>query len=83
MVLGIITAAAACPAIVGTNEAVQQGQRQNARDRHRGTKTNLIVACSTASRLGREINGCRVVLSDEKVSWPIGYHPLFVGRSEY
>jgi hypothetical protein len=30
MVLGIITAIAACPAIVGTTEAVRQGQRKNA-----------------------------------------------------
>jgi len=67
MVLGILTAVAACPAIIGTTEAVQQGQKQNAREQHRGRKTNLIVTCSTASRLGREINGCQVVLSDEKV----------------
>ena len=67
MVLGILTAVAACPAIIGTTEAVRQGQRQNAREKHRGLKTNLFINCSTASRRGKEIDGCTVVLSDGKV----------------
>ncbi|KAF2796635.1 hypothetical protein K505DRAFT_158721 [Melanomma pulvis-pyrius CBS 109.77] len=67
MVLGILTAIAACPAIIGTTEAVRQGQRQNAREKHRGLKTNLIANCSTISRAGREINGCQIVLSDGKL----------------
>jgi hypothetical protein len=67
MVLGVLTAVAACPAIIGTNEAVQQGQKQNAKERHRGQKTNLAITCSSATALGKEINGCEVVLSDEKV----------------
>lgn len=68
MVLGILTAVGACPAIVGTTEAVQQGQKQNARERKRGEKTNLTVLCSGATERGKEINGCEVVLSDNKVS---------------
>ncbi|KAF2429004.1 hypothetical protein EJ08DRAFT_671249 [Tothia fuscella] len=64
MVFGIITAIAACPAIVGTNEAVMQGQRQNMKERHRGLKTSLYVNCVTASRGGAEVNGGRVVLRD-------------------
>jgi hypothetical protein len=67
MVLGILTAIAACPAIIGTTEAVRQGQRQNAREKHRGLKTSLSVICSRASRAGREIDGCEVVLSENKV----------------
>jgi hypothetical protein len=67
MVLGILTAIAACPAIIGTTEAVRQGQRQNAREKHRGLKTNLSVKCSRASSGGREIDGCAVVLSNDKV----------------
>jgi hypothetical protein len=67
MVLGILTAIAACPAIIGTTEAVRQGQRQNAREKHRGLKTNLAVACSRATKAGREIDGCEVVLSENKV----------------
>jgi hypothetical protein len=67
MVLGILTAIAACPAIIGTTEAVRQGQRQSAREKHRGLKTNLSVLCSRASKAGREIDGCEVVLSENKV----------------
>jgi hypothetical protein len=67
MVLGILTAIAACPAIIGTTEAVRQGQRQNAREKHRGLKTNLAVACSRATKAGREIDGCEMVLSENKV----------------
>jgi hypothetical protein len=67
MVLGILTAIAACPAIIGTTEAVRQGQRQNAREKHRGLKTNLSVVCSRATKGGREIDGCEIVLSENKV----------------
>lgn len=70
MVLGILTAIAACPAIIGTTEAVRQGQRQNAREKHRGLKTNLAVACSRATKAGREIDGCEMVLSENKVRKP-------------
>lgn len=67
MVLGILTAIAACPAIIGTTEAVRQGQRQNAREKHRGLKTNMFVNCSNVSSAGKEVDGCEVVLSDNKV----------------
>ncbi|KAF1914570.1 hypothetical protein BDU57DRAFT_588842 [Ampelomyces quisqualis] len=67
MVLGILTAIAACPAIIGTTEAVRQGQRQNAREKHRGLKTNLSVVCSRTTKGGREIDGCEVVLSENKL----------------
>ncbi|KAL1799757.1 hypothetical protein ACET3X_000099 [Alternaria dauci] len=67
MVLGILTAIAACPAIIGTTEAVRQGQRQNAREKHRGLKTNLLVSCSRVTRNGREIDQSEVVLSENKL----------------
>jgi hypothetical protein len=67
MVLGILTAIAACPAIIGTTEAVRQGQRQSAKEKHRGLKMNLSVKCARATSGGREIDGCAVVLSDDKV----------------
>lgn len=67
MVLGILTAIAACPAIIGTTEAVRQGQKSNAKEKHRGLKTNLIASCTSISRTGGEINGGVVVLSDNKV----------------
>ncbi|KAJ5292185.1 hypothetical protein N7478_001436 [Penicillium angulare] len=46
MVLELLTAIAACPAIVGTTEAVRQSQRTNAKEKHRGVKSNLIVSCA-------------------------------------
>lgn len=70
MVLGIITSIAACPAIIGTTEAVRQGQRQNAREQHRGRKSNLLVSCSDPSRKARDINGGTVVLRNNKVRNP-------------
>jgi len=69
MVFGIITAIAACPAIVGTNEAVMQGQKQNAKEKHRGQKSNLVVNCATSSRFASVVNGASVVLQNNKVSW--------------
>ena len=79
MVLGILTAIAACPAIIGTTEAVRQGQRQNAREKHRGLKTNLSVSCSRATRSGREIDQCEVVLSENKVKHSLlGLRPTLV-----
>lgn len=68
MVFGIITAIAACPAIVGTNEAVMQGQKQNAREKHRGLKSNLVANCATTSRFVSVVNGASIVLQNNKVS---------------
>jgi len=72
MVLGILTSIAACPAIIGTTEAVRQGQAQNAREKHRGTKTNLVARCARKSSWGREVEGGLVVLRDHKVGGCIG-----------
>jgi hypothetical protein len=67
MVLGILTSIAACPAIIGTTEAVRQGQKQNSRQSHRGRKSNLLVSCSDPSRKARDIHGGSVVLRGNKV----------------
>ncbi|KAI9840640.1 MAG: hypothetical protein M1837_001409 [Sclerophora amabilis] len=67
MVLGLITAIAACPAIVGTTEAVRQGQRSNAKERHRGRKTNIVASCASTSPGSKQIDGGTVILSDQKV----------------
>jgi len=67
MVLGILTAIAACPAIIGTTEAVRQGQRKSAKEQHRGVKNNLIVSCYRPTKLGSEINGGSVVLRNNKL----------------
>jgi hypothetical protein len=67
MVLGILTAIAACPAIIGTTEAIRQGQRNNAKERHRGQKSNLIASCPSKSSQSAKINGRVVVLRKNKV----------------
>jgi hypothetical protein len=67
MVFGILTAIAVCPAIVGTTEAVRQGQRKNSKEIHRGLKSNLFVSCTTNTRAGKEVNGSAIVLRNGKV----------------
>ncbi|MCJ1452187.1 hypothetical protein MMC28_002529 [Mycoblastus sanguinarius] len=67
MVLGILTAVAACPAIIGTTEAVRKGQSQNAKERHRGQKANLVVQCTKTSKQSAQIDGGMVLLRDHKV----------------
>jgi len=67
MVLGILTSIAACPAIIGTTEAVRQGQTQNKRQQHRGRKSNLLVSCSDPCRKARDIHGGTIILRDKKL----------------
>lgn len=67
MAFGILTAIAACPAIVGTTEAVRQGQRQNAREEHRGRKSHLVVRLPSKNIYSSNFDGARVVLKDKKV----------------
>ena len=67
MVLGILTAVAACPAIIGTTEAVRQGQKKNAKEKHRGQKANLVVSCPNRSSHSAQIEGGLVVLRNNKV----------------
>ncbi|KAL6716541.1 hypothetical protein ACLMJK_006108 [Lecanora helva] len=67
MVLGILTSVAACPAIIGTTEAVRQGQKQNEREKHRGQKVNLTVRCTRKSSYSSQIDGGLVVLRDHKL----------------
>ncbi|KAF8850881.1 hypothetical protein BDZ45DRAFT_679507 [Acephala macrosclerotiorum] len=67
MPLGIITSIAACPAIIGTTQAVEQGQKQNSREKHRSRKANLLVTCNDPSRKAREIHGGTVVLRNNKL----------------
>lgn len=70
MVLGLLTAIAACPAIIGTTEAVRSGQNKNAKEKHRGQKTNLVASCVKSSSQSAQINGGMVVLKNHKVRFP-------------
>ena len=67
MVLGILTSIAACPAIVGTTEAIRYGQKQNQRDEHRGRKNNLSVTLHRHSEYSPQFNGASVVLKENKL----------------
>lgn len=68
MVLGLLTAIAACPAIIGTTEAVRQGQNKNAKEKHRGQKSNLIARCPNSKSSKRsQVDGRLVVLRENKV----------------
>lgn len=67
MVLGLLTAIAACPAIIGTTEAVRSGQNKNAKEKHRGQKTNLVASCVKSSSQSAQINRGMVVLKNHKV----------------
>ena len=79
MVLGLLTAIAACPAIIGTTEAVRQGQNQNAKEKHRGQKTNLVASCVKNSSQSAQINGGMVVLKNHKVRFLLPKSPTWRG----
>jgi hypothetical protein len=72
MVLGIITAVAACPAIVGTTEAIRYAQRQNVREEHRGRKSNLTITLYRHSNYSPRFDGAKVVLKDSKLYVDVG-----------
>lgn len=87
MDLGIITSIAACPAIVGTNEAIKLGQQKSEKEKHRSIKTNLVVQCVGESRHKAQIHGGFVVLKHNRVGttlYPYAYintiNPSGVGR---
>jgi hypothetical protein len=68
MVLGLLSAVAACPAIIGTTEAVRQGQKSNAREKHRGRKVNLIIRLPNKNEYSPRFDESLIVLKDGKVS---------------
>ncbi|WWD06126.1 hypothetical protein V865_004211 [Kwoniella europaea PYCC6329] len=68
MVLGILSAVAACPAIVGTTEAVRHGQKAQAKEAHRGQKVNMIARLPTPiPGYSEKFEGSLVVLKDNKL----------------
>ncbi|KAK4561678.1 hypothetical protein LTR86_004357 [Recurvomyces mirabilis] len=67
MVLGILTAVAAAPAIVGTTEAIRQGQKENRREEQRGRKNNLTVTLLRRSPYRVQFDGASIVLKDNKL----------------
>lgn len=68
MVFGILTAVAACPAIIGTTEAVRYGQKKNNREEHRGRKYHLTVTLAQRrSPYCPYFDGCPIVLHHNKL----------------
>ncbi|WRT63555.1 uncharacterized protein IL334_000460 [Kwoniella shivajii] len=68
MVLGILSAVAACPAIVGTTEAVRHGQKAQAKEVHRGQKVNLVVRLPVpVAGYSEKFEGSLIVLKENKV----------------
>ncbi|KAH7053194.1 hypothetical protein B0J12DRAFT_710103 [Macrophomina phaseolina] len=67
MVLSMLLALNACPAMLGTQEAIRQSQSKERREEHRARRCNLIATCVKSSIRSREINGRQVVLRDQKL----------------
>jgi hypothetical protein len=67
MVLGVLSAVVACPAIVGTTEAIRHGQKQNQREEHRGRKYNLTVTLLKPSCYTSQFNSAPIVLCNNKL----------------
>lgn len=67
MVLSILIAAITAPGLLGSQEAIRQGQSKDKREEHRARRCNLVVGCVKPSPKGREIDGCPVVLRNGKL----------------
>ncbi|PVI01702.1 hypothetical protein DM02DRAFT_494474, partial [Periconia macrospinosa] len=67
MVLGILIAVVAAPALLGSQEAIRQSQSKEKREEHRARRCNLIASCVKSSARSREINGRPVVLRNGKL----------------
>lgn len=67
MVLGILIAAIVAPGLLGSQEAIRQGQSKDKREEHRARRCNLIATCVKSSPRSREIDGRPVVLRNGKL----------------
>jgi hypothetical protein len=67
MVLSIIIASLVAPGLLGSQEAIRQGQAKDKREEHRARRCNLIANCVTSSARSREIDGRPVVLRNGKL----------------
>ncbi|KAH6633023.1 hypothetical protein C7974DRAFT_452167 [Boeremia exigua] len=67
MVLGILIAVVTAPGLLGSQEAIRQGQSKDKREEHRARRCNLIATCVKSSARSREIDGRPVVLRDGKL----------------
>ncbi|KAH7135737.1 hypothetical protein B0J11DRAFT_596964 [Dendryphion nanum] len=67
MVLSVLVAIIAAPALLGTQEAIRQSQAKEKREEHRARRCNLIATCVKSSMRSREINGRPLVLKNGKI----------------
>ncbi|OAL53978.1 hypothetical protein IQ07DRAFT_473293, partial [Pyrenochaeta sp. DS3sAY3a] len=67
MVLSILIATIAAPALLASQEAIRQSQSKEKREEHRARRCNLIATCVKSSVRSREIDGRPVVLRDGKL----------------
>ncbi|KAF2248026.1 hypothetical protein BU26DRAFT_388967, partial [Trematosphaeria pertusa] len=67
MVLSVLVAIIAAPALLGTQEAIRQGQAKDKKEEHRARRCNLIATCVKSSMRSLEINGRPIVLRDGKL----------------
>lgn len=67
MVLGILIATITAPGLLGSQEAIRQGQSKDKREEHRAHRCNLIASCVKSSPRSREIDGRPVVLRNGKL----------------
>lgn len=58
------------PALLGTNEAIRQGQTKDRREEHRARRSNLIVSCVDPSPRSIQIDHRQVGLKNNKVFPP-------------
>ncbi|KAK7608367.1 hypothetical protein JOL62DRAFT_558531 [Phyllosticta paracitricarpa] len=74
MVVSMLLALSTCPAMLGSQEAIRQGQQKERREEHRARRCHLVVGCLTLSRRGRAIDGRQVVLKDNRLWIDTGNH---------
>lgn len=65
--MSLLLALAAVPGMLGTQEAIRQGQQKERREEHRARRCNLIVRCIKSSQWSRELDGRPLVLRNGAV----------------
>jgi hypothetical protein len=65
--MSLLLAMAAVPGMLGTQEAIRQGQQKERREEHRARRCNLVASCIKSSPRALEINGRPIVLRDGAV----------------
>lgn len=63
----LLTAVGAVPTIIGTTQAIEHGQRQNMRKKHRGRRSNLVVTLPRKNSYSTLFEGAKVVLRNRKL----------------